>query len=294
MSYCKDCHGINFKEVLGDLLCTNCGLVQQSFVLDPGPEWRSFAEEWAPKKDKCRTGCSASDLSTVISANNSNKLVICHRMINPAPNPLQVVQDDIMSKLQHKLNLSDDTIALANEILKEYVLRSKKSYKGDRRRLYFVAAAINYASRALPSGARTRHEICDAAEVHNTSVFSKICTEIMIALEGTDLEKRLMRVSVGTLDIINRNISKLIFIQPKDVSAVRRSVLKIHDRVVGDDRILHMKTEKVTAGMIYMACMMNRIPHTTHENVSMTTNSSVSTIRDVETIIKKILLTTSG
>lgn len=290
MAKCTDCFKMFFKEVEGDIVCTNCGLVKERGVLDPGPEWRSFAEEWAPDKDKSRVGCPSTELGTAIASSKFDRLVLCNRMVSNISSQAQVARNDIMTMLQDKLNLPNDIVVLAKDILDEYGRRSKLSYKGDRRRLYFVAAAIIYASRALPAGARTRSEICEAAQVTNTSTFSKVCTEIMSALEGTELEKRLMRGSVETLAVINRTIHKLAFLEPKDYGRVRCSVLNIRDRVMGDGRIMPIRSEKLTAAMVYMACKMNNIPNTTHKNVSLTSNTSVATLHKVESILKDILM----
>lgn len=98
-----------------------------------------------------------------------------------------------------------------------------------------------------------------------------------------------MRCSIEPLAVINRMINKLFFLQPADHGRVRRSVLKIRDRVMGDERILPIVPDKLMAGMLYMACRMNNIPDTSHKNVSLTSNTSVATLHKVECILKDIL-----
>lgn len=151
MAKCSDCFNMKFKEVEGDVVCICCGLVQETCILHLGPEWRSFAEEWAPDKDRSRIGDSSSDLTTVIAGTKFDRLVRCNRIASNIPRQPEIARNDVLEVLQQKLNLSDVVISLAREILDQYGRRSKRSYKGDKRRLYFVATAINYASRAQPA-----------------------------------------------------------------------------------------------------------------------------------------------
>ena len=66
------------RELLGDMICTECGLVVADRVIDVGSEWRTFSND-TESKDMCRVGdvenrlLSGSDLTTIIGPSGRGK-----------------------------------------------------------------------------------------------------------------------------------------------------------------------------------------------------------------------------
>ena len=72
---CGECgsHSLVFDDFRGELICSSCGVVADSNIVDSGPEWRAY-DQWE-KNSKSRVGSphafpSQHDLSTVISASS--------------------------------------------------------------------------------------------------------------------------------------------------------------------------------------------------------------------------------
>lgn len=75
---CKDCGASDFVEdhASGDLICRNCGAVNESRLIDEGSEWRTFSEKDKDGADPNRVGgpvnalLSDGGLSTMIGTSN--------------------------------------------------------------------------------------------------------------------------------------------------------------------------------------------------------------------------------
>lgn len=72
---CGECgsHSLIFDDFRGEIICSSCGVVADSNLVDTGPEWRAY-DQWE-KNNKSRVGSphfnpSQHDLSTVISSSS--------------------------------------------------------------------------------------------------------------------------------------------------------------------------------------------------------------------------------
>jgi transcription initiation factor TFIIB len=72
---CGECgsHSLIFDDFRGEIICSSCGIVADSNLVDTGPEWRAY-DQWE-KNNKSRVGSphffpSQHDLSTVISSSS--------------------------------------------------------------------------------------------------------------------------------------------------------------------------------------------------------------------------------
>mmetsp|Transcript_32163 Transcript_32163/g.57592 ORF Transcript_32163/g.57592 Transcript_32163/m.57592 type:complete len:325 (-) Transcript_32163:134-1108(-) len=61
---CKDCGSMDFVEARasGDVICTGCGLVAESHMMDEGSEWRTFADNDKDTGDPSRVGAAVNVL----------------------------------------------------------------------------------------------------------------------------------------------------------------------------------------------------------------------------------------
>jgi len=59
MSRCPECGAAedHIRDVDGYATCTGCGLVAESHVLDPGPEWRNHADDDGTDRNRCGPSC---------------------------------------------------------------------------------------------------------------------------------------------------------------------------------------------------------------------------------------------
>jgi transcription initiation factor TFIIIB Brf1 subunit/transcription initiation factor TFIIB len=80
---CDDCKKTEFasNRAEGTIVCTSCGLVQESRVIDETSEWRNFSNENSDGAGSAKNRCGGklnpyySDfgLSTMVAGNNASK-----------------------------------------------------------------------------------------------------------------------------------------------------------------------------------------------------------------------------
>ena len=77
-SSCPECSSSNLVEdyAMGEVICSDCGLVIRENVVDDGPEWRAFTREEKQMRSRVGTPSSLSvhdkGLSTVIDKVNKD------------------------------------------------------------------------------------------------------------------------------------------------------------------------------------------------------------------------------
>lgn len=136
---CPDCAGIEFAEdhKSGDVICTRCGTVFDSRIIDPGQEWRDFSDS---DKDASRVGKVnpyVKDLSTTIGpmfvdGQKSKMPKWQARMLNNTDRNI-ISAFERLEHLASLLNLNENIKSKAKEIYKEFEEKRTKStrYKKD-------------------------------------------------------------------------------------------------------------------------------------------------------------------
>ncbi|MBD3186113.1 transcription initiation factor IIB [Candidatus Bathyarchaeota archaeon] len=186
---CTECQEGYFvvDEVRGEKICSNCGLVVKSKIVDLGPEWRAFDSD--QKKKRTRVGAPITytihdkGLSTMIDFRDRDSF---GRKITPKMKA-KVYR---YRKWQRRIRVSDamernltfaltelDRMASALTLPKNLKERSSKIYRAAVRKhlirgrsIEGVAAASIYAGCRLCKIPRTLSEIADVARVDKREI----------------------------------------------------------------------------------------------------------------------------
>jgi transcription initiation factor TFIIB len=126
---CNDCGGYHFVTdySAGDIVCSNCGLVSESRIMDERSEWRTFGDD--DKVDPCRVGGPVNELlnglSTVIGGPDSR--MVRHNMCLNRSDRTDAFK--IINQMSERLNLSsslrDVVLRTFQEVMDAKVLRGK-------------------------------------------------------------------------------------------------------------------------------------------------------------------------
>mmetsp|Transcript_5877 Transcript_5877/g.15099 ORF Transcript_5877/g.15099 Transcript_5877/m.15099 type:complete len:325 (+) Transcript_5877:75-1049(+) len=128
---CKDCGGMDFVEARqsGDVICTGCGLVAESHLMDEGSEWRTFADNDKNNGDPSRVGAAVNSLVDNGSAASTgilngkggfSNLERLHARGNTSDRHMMGAFGAI-SSLSERLGLKDNIKHRACELYKEIV-----------------------------------------------------------------------------------------------------------------------------------------------------------------------------
>ena len=186
---CKACKNDVFvlDEFRGEKICSICGLVLKSKIIDPGPEWRAFDAD--QKKKRTRVGAPLTytihdkGLSTIIDFRDRD---VFGRKISPRIKA-QVYR---LRKWQRRIRVSDamernltfalselDRMASALSLPKNLRETASKIYRNAvknhlirGRSIEGVAAASIYASCRLCKIPRTLQEIAEVARVDKKEI----------------------------------------------------------------------------------------------------------------------------
>ena len=186
---CKNCGAIMFvvDEVRGEKICSGCGLVIKSRIIDPGPEWRAFDAD--QEKKRARVGSPLTftvhdkGLSTIIDFRDRDAF---GRKISPR-NKVLVYR---LRKWQRRVRVSDtmernlsfalnelDRMASALSLPRNSRETAAKLYRTALKnnlirghRIDAVAAASIYASCRLCKIPRALQEVAEVARVDKKEI----------------------------------------------------------------------------------------------------------------------------
>lgn len=239
--FCTDCGNTRFIEFESDLTCNYCGLVVLSHC--------NFLSDYGQY--------SFFDMEGEHESKTKHK------------------EADIFDNLEFPLGLNRSIIDVAKGILQEC------KFKGEGRRLAFVAASLYYASTKSIADISTVMGIPPKC-VHRAS------TEIM---ESCVKYASIVRArSMVECHMLNRLLQKQFYLSPADEGLIRCTVLKMKDKTQGADVLKPFKEDKVLATMIFMACEKIGIKDGTIKNVALACGSAVSTIKNIRMSLKDLIV----
>jgi len=188
-SSCPECASSNLIEDyrMGEVICSDCGLVVRDNVLDEGPEWRAFTRQEKQKRSRVGTPSSLSvhdkGLSTVIDRVNKDAF---GRQL-PAAKRLQMLRlrkwqirarvhssvDRNLSQAMAELDRLTDKIRVPPSIKEQGALIYRRALdKGlvRGRSILAIAAASLYASCRFTQTPRTLKEVSNASYVKRKDI----------------------------------------------------------------------------------------------------------------------------
>lgn len=256
---CPDCYGFKLLEIGSDLTCASCGLVVEAGRLTFEPEWRSFADDHDPV-DKSRVGFP---VNTSFEKEQKAKTNV----------------DDIFANITMPQSIIQDARHIAKSI--------NYQYKGDDRKAAFVTACIYFAAKQNNGLGRSKEELCTQFKV-NPKTFNKICTdienELAVKFPNTNIGK-----GVKITDLMNRYISFLPLSQNHDMVELRRTVLKLYDKVKHIEGTVTLSPNTMVVTLIYMASMYLK-KNITMKVIANSCGCSLTTIINTEAFLKDVLM----
>lgn len=210
MARCRDCQGTDFCVDHGDLICTDCGLVAQSHLLDDTPEWNNYDDDI----DRSRVGAPASTLltgkgpsSTVIPKTSKTWMISKfhdHMSLSYMDRALLKVYEEIEEVAGTQMELSGNTVETAKEFYKD--IKEAKVTRGENHKA-LIACCVYYACK-LNGGNREKFEIASAFGTEK-SVFTHACKEFLDLVQDKPYFERLFTTSTGQRGIIYRTLRQL-------------------------------------------------------------------------------------
>jgi len=283
--YCKDCGGMKVVAPEGLPVCTECGLVDDSYISDAA-EWTSGVTEDGKVNDPARCGADAHNnpnlyssqwgKSTVISTsrgsstykNKRMSLINFHQAMNHKDRGLYHAYKDI----------EDACVSLPDVVLRD----AKMIYKtfSDRKltrgavRVGVKANCVLYACR-LSNYPRTLKEIADmfAIQPKDISRTSEMFKKVML----TDDDKK-TTTTTRPHDVLNRLLNSFEITKEQRI-ACQRTCRELEDCV----ELMSKTPNSVCSAVIWI--------HTgiTKNEICQKCSISVPTLNKIEIIIRKYL-----
>ncbi|KAJ6371239.1 hypothetical protein OIU77_001693 [Salix suchowensis] len=224
--YCKDCKAnssIVLDHCTGDTICSDCGLVLESYYIDEVMEWRSFNDD-NNDKDPNRVGynlnplLSQGNLTTLIS-NNKGDHAIPKRQTGVSTSDRVLLQGfDIIEIIANSLGLVQPIKDRAKEIFKK-VEEQKTCIRRKRDSIYAACLFISSRENKLP---RTLNEISSAVHGVTKKEINKAVQSIKRHVELEDMG------TMNPSELVRRVCSNL-GMKNHAVKAVHEAVEKIQD-----------------------------------------------------------------
>jgi transcription initiation factor TFIIB len=245
---------------MGEVICSDCGLVVRDNILDEGPEWRAFTRQEKQKRSRVGTPSSLSShdkgLSTVIDRVNKDAF---GRQL-PAAKRLQMLRlrkwqirarvhssvDRNLSQAMAELDRLTDKIRVPLSIKEQGALIYRRALdKGlvRGRSILAIAAASLYASCRFTQTPRTLKEVSNASYVKRKDIAR--CYRLLI---------RELNLKMPVANPINSvpKIASKININEK----TQQTAIKLLHSAVENKLIEGKDPQGMAAAAIYIACVL--------------------------------------
>lgn len=269
----------------GTVVCTSCGVVNCSYIIDETAEWSSGIEDAMSGKDPSRCGCpinpllETSSLSTMIGKGGGNKYWLMKKIHQQ--NSMNYVERsrwhmfENITKMCESGNLSPIVINYAKQFYK--LISEKKLTRGGVRQ-GLVACCILYACKQC-NVSRTVKEISHITGTDSTKINS--ASKIFESLMKDHIEEPTNKIN----DLILRFCSYLGIDDCKLQCAISQKVDKLSDEI-NESKILVGKTPgAITSGLIYtvlcdMGYKVNKKNMASNHGISIVTLNKIKSIVD--------------
>jgi transcription initiation factor TFIIB len=245
---------------MGEVICSDCGLVVRDNVLDEGPEWRAFTRQEKQKRSRVGTPSSLSvhdkGLSTVIDRVNKDAF---GRQL-PAAKRLQMLRlrkwqirarvhssvDRNLSQAMAELDRLTDKIRVPPSIKEQGALIYRRALdKGlvRGRSILAIAAASLYASCRFTQTPRTLKEVSNASYVKRKDIAR--CYRLLL---------RELNLKMPVANPINSvpKIASKININEK----TQQTAIKLLHSAEENKLIAGKDPQGMAAAAIYIACVL--------------------------------------
>jgi transcription initiation factor TFIIIB Brf1 subunit/transcription initiation factor TFIIB len=257
---CMDCRGTLFVEFHGDLTCRGCGLVKHGHMFSDEYDWNAHetTEEYVQEYN---------------SARHKDRDYFLFDKIN--------AEFDFP---QNVFNLGKDMY---------YEFKKKNPFKGDDKKMHAIIVCMHFAAKYMKCRTFSKTDACYRMSL-SIKLFSQMYTNVHDVLHGTEYSEILgsdMNICVEKSHIqdnISNVIQRTYMVDKEKRFDVKKTILKFHERLNNHKSLIGFSMDKLMATLVYMSCMYLRM-NVTMRHVAETTGTSVTTIIQIEKLVKNIL-----
>ena len=297
-NYCRGCNNVLAEDMAsGIMVCTHCGLVNETDIIDSSPEWSMMNNDDSTKKDMSRCGVPTnmllekSSMSTVIRTNKYHFMRKIHNQLSM--NYVERGRYHVFESINKMAGEHGHLPSVVVEQAKYYykVLSERKLSRGVIRK-GLVACCIVYACKTL-NVPRTLKEISKMTEVSvpvlnkTMKLFFEIMKDVLAKCD--DNTQDFMFEATECAHLIKRYIHTLKIADKSVKQRLIQRVTTLNDAIKADC-VLECKTPSaITTGLIVYAAREMNLKEVTKNIVSTTFNVSVVTINKVVKIIDEYI-----
>jgi len=258
-SICRGCQSNAVVDDLsnGTVVCTDCGLINESMIIDETAEWNFGAEESQYRQDPSRCGgpvnllLEKSSMSTMINVSrakgNNYTMAKIHQQqsMNYVERSLYHVFESIQKMGSDQGNLSQTIIEQAKAYYKK--LSEKRLSRGSVRK-GLIACCLMFACKAhnVPRSIKEIALMCkiDVTILNKTTkIFAEVMKHELVNNKGIDVD-----------DLISRFCNVFGF-ELREHHSILRVVRAVHDYVVNNDILSGKTPTSVASGIIYFVLL---------------------------------------
>jgi len=296
LTHCKDCESMLVEDFSsGIVVCTNCGLVSESDIIDHTPEW-SCVNSDEQKKDMSRCGVPTnpllekSSMSTIIKTNKFHFMKKIHNQLS-----MNYVERSRYHVFESINKMAGDTGNLSSVVIEQakyyYKILSERKLSRGVIRKGLIACCIVYACKTL-NVPRSMKEISNITNV-SVAILNKtmkLFFEIMKDVLAKCAESiNFMFEATECSHLIKRYVHYLNIVSKDRVQLLIHKVSHIND-LIKEDGLLECKTPSaITTGIIIYASSKLSIKEVTKNKVSVLFNVSIVTINKIVKIISDFM-----
>lgn len=295
-SACRSCKSTKLQHdrANGAIVCTSCGVVNESQIIDEGAEW-NFAADDGDRKDPSRCGCPVnpllenSSMSTMIGKGGGQQFWLMKKIHQQ--NSMNYIERARYHVFEHigriceKGGLSTSVSNLAKQYYKQ--VSEKKLTRGGVRK-GIVVCCILYACKTC-NVSRTVKELSQISDVETTKInnAAKLFEELMNAELQVDNNHKL-NMSTSSDDLLFRYCTYLGIHDTKEQCKICNKVRSLSAKVE-ESKILVGKTPSaVASGMIYIV-LSNLGYKINKKKLAENHNISIVTLNKIKTTIEDYL-----
>ena len=220
----------------GDMICTDCGVVIESHLMDERPEWHGPGEDGA-RPDGRRAGPAGGLLPGLASTTLDRLPAKLHKYVTAeerAPGE-RVALDGFraIDQLAAELRLTGTVVETAKEVMRDACLKNARLGT-----MAVLAASCVYYACKIAGVSRRKREIAGMCRVSETDL-NAVNKALKVALTGRPYHAS-MYSSVRPADLIFRAVDRLDML-PEDRRRVKRRAMDL-DRAVQASGALEGRT----------------------------------------------------
>lgn len=292
---CKMCNSTNILNdyTQGTKVCTNCGFILESSIMDNRAEWNNIFDENGDNKDNSRCGCpinpllEKSSMSTMIRSNKHSFMKRLHNQMS-----MDYVERSRYHVFEQINRMAGENGKLSSNVIEQakffYKTLSERKLSRGVIRQGLIACCILYACKYW----NVHRSIKEISTMTNVSIptlnkTTKIFVKVMADVLNSDVSKTKYEFdATESTHLISRFCNLLNIENHQERIKFTRNVKNV-DEEIKEAGILDCKTPSaITAGIIMYVCDQQNMHNINKTELSKKYNVSLVTMNKIVKIIE--------